>query len=317
MRCIRLRATTGALLLALGLAAAPACQYNPATGERQFNLISLQNEIALGAEAMTQLEGQYGGEVQNTAIRQYVSDVGESIAQHVEHTDEVDYRELPWEFTLLDSDVINAFALPGGKVFITVGLASRLNSEAQLAAVLGHEIGHVTARHGGQRISAAMGIQLGTELAARAAGAADSQLIQEAVPLVVGAGGQGYLLKYSREQELEADDLGMRYMSRAGYDPRGMLEVMHVLKAASGGASQPEFLSTHPLPDTRIRKAEERLRGRYSYTIDNPQYRSYEGRYQEQFLGRLRAAADVGRELAMRAWGSAPASWCAHCSAGS
>jgi predicted Zn-dependent protease len=121
---------------------AAGCRYNPATGRSQLLLMSSEDAIALGTESKPALILEYGGEVESAQLRSYVSLVGHSLASLTE----ADYPQLPWEFTVLDSDVINAFALPGGKVFASRGLLARLDSEAQMAGVLGHEVGHVTAQ---------------------------------------------------------------------------------------------------------------------------------------------------------------------------
>jgi predicted Zn-dependent protease len=120
----------------------------PRDGERQFIALSRSQEIAMGTEAQPQLTEQYGGEVADQIATGYVTEVGQAMAALTEG----DYPSLPWEFTLLDSDVINAFALPGGKVFLSRGLAARMRDEAQMAGVIGHEIGHVTARHINDRV---------------------------------------------------------------------------------------------------------------------------------------------------------------------
>lgn len=245
------------------------CSKNVATGRLQFDSMSTEKEIALGTEAKPELVQEYGGEVQSPQVKAYVDRVGRSLAQYTE----ADGPGLPWEFIVLDSDVINAFALPGGKVFISRGLLERFDNEAQVAGVLGHEIGHVTAQHTDERITQATGINI----VAQGVGiASNSELIAQ----VVGIGGQGYLLKFNRDQESEADILGVRYMVKAGYDPRGMLEVLEVLREASAGGQQPEFLATHPHPETRLKTVTRLLNGEYQYTQNNPQFQEYADRFQ-------------------------------------
>ena len=262
----------------LGTVLQTGCTTNPATGRKQLNLLSAEEEVAMGEQAMPELVQEYGGEVQSPQLRAYVTDVGRRLAAHTEE----DLPDLLWEFTLLESDVINAFALPGGKVFITRGLLARFTNEAQLAGVLGHEVGHVTAQHIDERISRAMGVEILAQVAAAAVG--NQSAWAQAVPMVVGVGGQGYLLKFGRDQERESDILGMRYMVQAGYDPHGMLEVMEVLAEASQGNSPPEFLSTHPHPKTRIETIMELLEGEYAYTRNNPEFRNYSGRFERDAL---------------------------------
>jgi predicted Zn-dependent protease len=260
---------------------AAGCRYNPATGRSQLLLMSSEDAIALGTESKPALILEYGGEVESAQLRSYVSLVGHSLASLTE----ADYPQLPWEFTVLDSDVINAFALPGGKVFASRGLLARLDSEAQMAGVLGHEVGHVTAQHVNERISQSMmvaGITIG---AAVAAGQSDDDWVRVGVPLIVGAAGTGYLLSYNRNQEQEADEQGVKYMTAAGYDPSGMLAVLQVLAdEASSGPRPPEFLSTHPHPKTRMKTVTALLDGPYRYTQHNPDFRKYRHRYEREAM---------------------------------
>jgi len=264
------------LILAAPLA---GCTTNPATGRSQLNLLSRAEEIELGVSAAPELEAQYGGEVPNESLQAYVRRVGMSMVEHVE----ADYGELPWDFKLLESDVINAFALPGGKVYITRGLAEQLEDEAQLAGILGHEIGHVTAEHADKRVTSQLGLELLAAGVGLAASGAESQLIRDAVPVLVGVGGQGFLLKFGREEELEADELGMRYMSRAGYDPAAQMDVMRILAEASQGPRQPELLSTHPHPETRIDAIQKKLNGKYAGFTGQ----RYKSRFRSEFLSRF------------------------------
>ena len=226
------------------------CTTNLATGRSQLNFLSRSSEIAIGTDAAPALVEEYGGEVANERVRAYVERVGRKLVEHTEG----DASTLPWEFFLLDSDVINAFALPGGKVFVSRGLAEQLSSEAELAGVIGHEIGHVTARHTNERISQGMLIQFGILAAGVGAQQSDDELVRLGVPLIVGVGGQGYMLKFGRSQELESDKLGLRYMAAAGYDPWALLGVMEILQRASSGNKPPEFLSTHPYAENRMKQ---------------------------------------------------------------
>lgn len=298
----RSRRTMGTRLMgALAATAVLAgCSVNPTTGRSQFNMLSMQDEVAMGEEAKAPLTEEYGGEVQNPQLKEYVSQIGRALAAQTEG----EYPSLPWEFTLLDSDVINAFALPGGKVFMSRGLAEKFTTEAELAAVLGHEVGHVTARHSGQRVSQSMvvsGLVIGAGVAA---GQSDSDLIKAGVPILVGAGGGGYLLKFNRSQELEADALGVRYMVKIGYDPLGARMVQEVLAREGGKGGQPEFLSTHPYPESRIAAINAMLKGEYAYTQNNPDYKLFAERYKSQFLSKL-AARSEGEEAGFAAAGAA------------
>ena len=156
-------------MLALAASFFPGCTTNPATGSRSFTLMSWEEEKAIGAEAGPEFTAQFGGEVPDADARAYVNEVGARLLEGIEEG----VPELDWEFTLLDSDVLNAFALPGGKVYFSRGLAEQLKSEAEMAGVIGHEIGHVTARHGNQRMSKQMGYNILIGLGSVAVGAAD------------------------------------------------------------------------------------------------------------------------------------------------
>lgn len=302
--------------LVAALVVLPACSTNEATGRSQLNVLSPQQEIALGADAMPQLVEEYGGLVPDAQLRHYVERVGMEMVQYTEG----DNPKLPWEFTLLDSDVVNAFALPGGKVFVSEGLMTMMSNEAQLAGVIGHEIGHVTARHVNDRMAQAYGIALVGAIAMQATKDSDYSKLTS---VIVGVGGQGYLLKFSRSQELESDRLGMRYMSRAGYDPMAQLQVMQILDEVANASSSmpPEFLSTHPYPETRIEQVKDLLKTRYASTQDNPDFSLYEDRFQriarprldeldrrpKKQLGSSEAVKDVNALLA------ASGMWCATC----
>ncbi len=293
--------TAVALLFAVtfSLGSQTGCVYNPEVDRMQLGLVSSAEVAKLGAEAKPQLVQEYGGEVPERQLREYVAEVGNRLARHVGDQ----FAEVDWSFIVLDSPVINAFALPGGNVFISRGLLARFDNEAQLAGVLGHEIGHVTGRHVDERISQHVLAELGL---AAAGTLTDSQLILVGTQLGLG----GYQLSFGRGQETEADVLGMRYMTLAGYDPHGMLEVMEVLQAASEGASlPPEFLSTHPHPQTRISTINRLLRDEYAYTQENPEFRKYRGRFQQRAAGYLTDLRDGSLTPALASSGL----WCAHC----
>jgi predicted Zn-dependent protease len=277
------RRTLGVVLTAFVAVGMVGCSTNPTTGRMQFNSLTPEQEIAIGAEAAPQLTEEYGGAVADQRLQGYITQVGQRMLPYTEG----DAPSLPWEFVLLDSDVINAFALPGGKVFMSRGLADRMTNEAQLASVLGHEIGHVTARHVNERVTQSRVVTGLLTAGVAVAGTSDSGLVTGAVQQIMGSAGQGYLLKYGRDQELEADALGVRYMAKAGYDPLGALQVQQILKSASEGQLQPEILSTHPHPESRIRALQEMLAGEYAPTQNNPRYQLYEDRFKASFLDRL------------------------------
>lgn len=256
----RLKVMAVAGLLALAPLNLSGCETVPATGERQFILLSEQEEIAIGEEAAPEFRREFGGELDVADVSAYVDRIGQQMATDSERPD------LPWEFTVLDNDEINAFALPGGKIFITRGLMAHFENEAQLAAVLGHEIGHVTALHINQQMSRAMAAEFGL---AAVGLATESDWIR-----VIGDLGAGViLLRFSREQESEADRLGLRYMTDQGYDPRGMLQVLEVLDEAAGRPNGIEWLQTHPLPQTRIDRVEQLIATDYAHTQDHPDFR--------------------------------------------
>lgn len=296
------------LLLGSG-AVTTGCSTNPATGRRSLTLLSWDQERSLGAEAAPQMAQEFGGEVADEQLRAFTRRVGGSMIPHIESG----VPELDWEFVMLDSDVINAFALPGGKVYITRELASRMTNEAQFAAVIGHEIGHVTARHGNQRISSQIGFNVLLAGLAIGVGVSDQdssfRRYGEVGLPALAIGGNLVLLSYGRNEELEADMLGVRYMTGAGYDPIGALQVQELLGSLAGGERPPEFLSTHPHSETRIDAINRLLRGEYAHTQNNPEFRTYEDRYQREVLSRIRRrAADDGSFNLAHA-----ASWCLHC----
>jgi len=243
---------------ALFVVALPGCITNPATGERQLNYLSLEEEVRIGEQTMPQVIEAYGGRLPDEEIQRYVSGIGQDVASHVEDR----YADLPWEFTVLNSDVINAFALPGGKVFVSRGLLEVLDSEAQLAGILGHEAAHVTAEHHDramQRQLVLAGIAIG---AGALAGESESEWAKVAAQAVVTGSGV-YALTYSRDQERQSDSLGVEYMVRAGYAPSGLVEAMEIL-AQAGGDGPPEFLSTHPNPGGRAERLRELIESDYS-----------------------------------------------------
>lgn len=303
------------VLVLIGVTAAGlgGCTRNPATGELIFTMMSWEQEAAIGLEAGPQFTAEYGGEVPDAEARAYVDQVGRRLLEGIEEG----VPELDWTFTLLDSQVINAFALPGGKVYFSRGLAEKLDSEAEMAGVIGHEIGHVTARHGNQRISRTQAFQVGLGLGAAAVGVADpdssfAKFGTIAVP-VIAIAGQPIQLKYGRDEELEADYLGMRYMARAGYDPIGQRQVMEVLRAASSGSSQPEWLSTHPASDTRIDRINGMLAGEFAYTQNSPEYVTNEDAYQRRMLDRLGKLGPPAHGAQGVSLLDTPALWCSHC----
>lgn len=248
-------------MLAAALLGCGSKTVNPVTGQQERSVMSEADEVREGAKAHQEVLKEYGV-LKNDRVQNYVNDIGQRLAK-LSHR-----SQLKWTFTVLDSPEINAFALPGGYVYITRGIMAYLDSEADLAGVVGHEIGHVTARHGAQRATrqqdAAIGVLLGSVLGAvldaKVGGGIGQQIGQ-----VTQAAAAGNIARYGREQELQADGLGAEYLSRVNYDPRNMIDVIRVLKdqerfaaevarvegrpASQGGNS---WLASHPSNDQRL-----------------------------------------------------------------
>lgn len=296
-------------LLLIGMVAmvAAGCATSPATGKSQLNWISAEQELRLGEEAQPVFIEDNGGEIPSDAILSYVRHIGQQLAEVSERP------ELPWEFHVLDSQQINAFALPGGKVFISRGLLMLMTNEAQLAGVLGHEVGHVTDQHMGQRMTQALLVQ-GVAVGLGVAGEVQDDDLLRALGIGAGAGGTMYLLKFNRDQETTADRLGLRYMTRLGYNPVGMLQVMEILAAASaGGQRQPEFFSTHPYPETRVKNLTRLIREEYPDFEDVTKYRIEAARFETQVLAPLRGLPPPRHGAQEQAHAGSGALWCAHC----
>jgi predicted Zn-dependent protease len=242
-RRARFAAGRHALALAL-LVALPACATNPATGRRQIMLISEQQEVEMGRQADAEVQASFGL-YPDEGVQAYVSRLGKSLAAGSERPN------LPWTFKVVDDPTVNAFALPGGYIYLTRGLMTHLNSEAELVSVLGHEIGHVTARHSASLVSRSQlaMLGLGVGMIVRPELQRFGDLAQAGVGLM--------FLKFGRDAEREADDLGLRYLGRLGYDPREAVEVFSVLDRVSrqtGEGRLPSWLSTHPAPEDRAQR---------------------------------------------------------------
>lgn len=249
----KLNQTIKTILLGTSLIVITACSTNEATGRNQFTgLMSKSQEAQIGAQEHEKILAQYGGEVQDKALRDYVTRVGQKLIPFTERDD------VTYTFTLLDSPVVNAFALPGGYVYITRGILTLANNEAELAGVIGHEIGHVTARHSAERYSRSVVTGLGASILA-------SVINVNGASQALGLGANLYLSSYSRSQEHESDDLGIRYLARAGYDPKGMAGFLTSLEASAnleakeagkdGTKQAPSYLSTHPVTAERITRS--------------------------------------------------------------
>ena len=255
------------LLLALAIAAITLLGYffntstNPVTGEKQHVNMTADQEIALGLQAAPQMEAQYGGESPDPRASGAVQQVGQRIVQANGLDQKTTYR---YQFHLLaDDQTINAFALPGGQVFITQGLLKNLTSEAQLAGVLAHEVGHVVARHSAEQVAQSQLTQGLTGAAAIAAYDPDHPASGVARAAAAAMIAKLVTLRFSRNDELEADNFAVRFTPAAGYDPHAMINVMQMLDRQAGGQNPPEFLSTHPNPGNRIGELQKDIQQTY------------------------------------------------------
>lgn len=241
------------------------CTVNPATGRTEFTGgMSSSEEIRIGRENHPQILKEFGGEYDNPALTRYVDSIGALLAQTVER------KEFTYKFTVLNSDIVNAFAVPGGYVYISRGLVALADNEAQLAAVMAHELGHLTALHHARRYGQGLLANILVTGVAIAGGSELAQLGQ--------FGAVAVLQSYSREHEFEADDLGIRYMSRAGYDPKEMAAFLAKLRAHSqlearlrgqspDAVDQFDYLATHPAPAARVDRA---LQNASAVTVAQP-----------------------------------------------
>lgn len=222
-------------------------EINPITGEKQRVSLSVDQEIQLGLQAAPELIQEMGGEARDSKLNAYIDKVGNRVLSSTE----AGKSPFQFEFYLLaDNKTINAFALPGGQVFITMGLYKLLKSEDQLAGVLGHEIGHVINRHGSEHMAKQELTQQLVQATQVASGGYDQGMIAQYV-------GQMVNLKYGRDDEIESDKYGVKYLVESGYKPEAMIEVMEILNDTSGKNKSPEFLSSHPNPENRIQKIKE------------------------------------------------------------
>ncbi|MDZ7613030.1 MAG: M48 family metalloprotease [Flavobacteriaceae bacterium] len=244
----------GAIILFSFLRYCSQSETNPYTGKNQHISLSTDDEIAIGLKSAPQMAQEYGGLHPDQEAQALVDQVGNKLVNSSVA------RETPYhyEFHLLrDPQTVNAFALPGGQVFITAGLFSRLKTEDQLAGVIGHEIGHVVGRHSAERIAKqnlTQGILTGVMAGSDQGGAQMAAMVANIVNM-----------KYGREDELESDQLGVKFMIDAGYNPYEFIEVMKILEEASGGQQVPEFSSTHPSSPHRIQEIIDAIK-KYGYT---------------------------------------------------
>lgn len=239
----------GVLTLGFIFCLCTGCTVNPITGEEQLMLISEQQDIEIGRKYAPEVEKQMGGRIANGSLQHYVNSVGQRIAR-VSHKPDLEYH-----FVALGDKSVNAFALPGGYIFITKGMLEKLTSEAQLAAILAHEITHVVARHASANMSREIGISI--LLSAVTSDKTPSGVLTatELTREILG-------LQYSKKDEQEADLGGLDYMVWAGYNPYGMVETMQMLEQEN--AIRPiEFLSTHPAPQNRMAYLTRKIQTNY------------------------------------------------------
>ncbi len=223
-------------------------QNNPVTGETQYIDVTVDQEIALGLQAAPETEAEFKGEDPNQADQATMDQIGNTVVAN-SPAGQTAYQ---FDFHLLaDDQTVNAFALPGGQVFITRALFNNLQTEGELAGVLGHEIGHVVARHSAEQIAKAQ-LTEGLTGAAVLATYDPNNPSSAGTAQVAALIGQLVTLKFSRDDELQADQLGVCFMNDAGYDPNEMISVMQMLATLSQGDQPPEYFSTHPNPGRRI-----------------------------------------------------------------
>ena len=234
-------------------------EYNPITNENQHISISREQEVAMGLQAAPEMAQEYGGLANDPQAQASLDKVCNNI------TTKSDASKTDWPFEchlLADDQTINAFALPGGPAFITQALFKRLETEGQLAGVMGHEIGHVVARHSAQQI-AKQQLTEGLTGAAVIASYDPNNPRSQQTAAVAAMIGQLVNLRFGREDELQADQLGVRFMAQSGYDPQSMVRVMQILEESSQGNSPPEFFSTHPNPENRITKIQQAIKEQF------------------------------------------------------
>ncbi len=246
----RLYPIAAVLLPLVGLAV--ACETVPVTGRSQVILLSQSQEAQMGLDAYQEVlkKSKISRDPQANEL---VTRVGKRIAQATGRTD---YQ---WEFKVIEDDKqVNAFCLPGGKVAVYTGILPVTRDDAGLATVLGHEVAHAIARHGGERVSQGLLVQVGLAATQVALANRDPRMVEQVTSLLGAGASVGVILPFGRSQESEADHLGLIYMAKAGYDPHAALAFWQRMEdAAKGRASPPEFLSTHPSHGTRINQIQD------------------------------------------------------------
>ncbi|MBL7818714.1 MAG: M48 family metallopeptidase [Saprospiraceae bacterium] len=246
------------LLLMLGIIGFSVIKYymgssiNPVTGEKQRVSLTPEQEVAMGLQSAPQMAAEFGGLYNDPKVQNAIKTIGNKLVRSTEAA------KSPYQFdfhVLADPETVNAFALPGGQIFITVGLLKRLENEHQIAGVLGHEIGHVVNRHSAEHMAKQgllQGIVQGVVVGASDGSGMGTAQIAQYVGSMIN-------MKFGRDDELESDKYGLHYMYESGYQPEQMIRVMQILDEASGGQRQSEFASSHPSPENRIIKIKEEI----------------------------------------------------------
>ncbi len=276
------------LAVLISITGITACSVNPVTGKRNFQIYGNEWEQQVGAEMYAPMKQSQGGEfIIDPELTKYVQQVGQKLAERARRKDQLDF-----EFSILNDSTPNAWALPGGKIVVNRGLLTELDSEAELAAVLGHEIVHADAAHGARAQSKGMLTQIGTIVSMVALGSIDSQASREIAMMVPALGAQLLTQKYSRDAEREADEYGMLYMSEAGYNPLGAVELQKTFVKLSEGRNEnwmSGLFASHPPSRERLERNQEIAR-------ELPEGGSFDrSRYAEntQFLRRVQPAYDA------------------------
>lgn len=254
MKLLKSKRFTKGIIFLLSIIFLSSCvaEIDPISGKRTYTLLSTEQEIEIGKRIVPHVIKEYNGLYPDREVQQYVRDLGFRVAKESP-------RKVSYEFYVLNSPVINAFALPGGPVFVTKGLLSILESESELVGVLAHEVGHITARHHAKFLEKTFGINMLLNILNIALyGSDQGALVMELAKISAAL----LKLKFSRDQENEADSLGVRLTYQAGYDPRGIISVFRKFKELERGRPV-EWLSTHPLPETRIKNVETMIQRNY------------------------------------------------------
>jgi predicted Zn-dependent protease len=259
------------LLSGLLLVLAAGCAVNPITGDEELMFFPESEDIEIGRKYAPEIEKQMGGRLKDDTLQNYVNSVGQRVAV-VSHKPNLEYH-----FTALDHDSVNAFALPGGHLFITSGMLKKLDTEAQLAGILAHEVVHVVARDTANAMSNQIGFSLLFMAAASARAPSGAMRVADVAGKVIG-------LKYSRTDERQADLAGVDYMIRAGYNPYAMAETMRMLQNEPGQRPS-EFFSSHPAPENREEYLTRKIRKKQIYL---PALRIGKDDYHRIVLQRLR-----------------------------